>query len=36
VIEDLREGRLDWSEEWLREVAAKFLPAESEHDEEGS
>jgi len=26
VIEDLREGRLDWSEESLRETAAQFLP----------
>ena len=26
VIEDLREGRLTWSEEWLRELAEKFLP----------
>ena len=26
VIEDLRAGRLDWSEESLRETAAQFLP----------
>jgi DNA-binding PadR family transcriptional regulator len=25
VIEDLRSGRLTWSEEWLREVAQQFL-----------
>ena len=28
VIDDLREGRLTWSEEWLRELADKFLPAD--------
>lgn len=26
VIEDLRAGRLTWSEQWLRELADKFLP----------
>jgi DNA-binding PadR family transcriptional regulator len=26
VIEDLRAGRIDWSQEWLREIAAAFLP----------
>jgi DNA-binding PadR family transcriptional regulator len=26
VIEDLREGRLTWSEQWLREIAAAFMP----------
>ena len=26
VIADLREGRLDWSERWLREIAANFIP----------
>jgi DNA-binding PadR family transcriptional regulator len=36
VIEDLREGRLDWSEQWLRDVAAAFLPAEKQHNQEGS
>jgi DNA-binding PadR family transcriptional regulator len=36
VIEDLRARRLDWSEEWLRETAAKFLPAHDEHESEGS
>lgn len=26
VIADLREGRLTWSEQWLREISAAFLP----------
>jgi DNA-binding PadR family transcriptional regulator len=26
VIADLREGRLHWNEEWLREMGARFLP----------
>jgi DNA-binding PadR family transcriptional regulator len=26
VVEDIREGRLDWSEQWLRELAATYLP----------
>ena len=26
VIDDLRDGRLTWSEEWLREIAAAFAP----------
>jgi DNA-binding PadR family transcriptional regulator len=34
VIADLREGRLTWSEEWLREIAATFIPPEDHHDEE--
>jgi len=34
VIEDLREGRLDWSERWLRDIAAKFLPAEDQHNQQ--
>jgi DNA-binding PadR family transcriptional regulator len=34
VIEDLREGRLSWSEEWLRELAEKFLPADDRQNEE--
>jgi DNA-binding PadR family transcriptional regulator len=34
VIDDLREGRLTWSEEWLRELAEKFLPAEDRQTEE--
>jgi DNA-binding PadR family transcriptional regulator len=36
VIDDLREGRLTWSEEWLRELAAKFLPADDQQHEEDS
>lgn len=38
VIDDLREGRLTWSEEWLRELADKFLPADAEdqqHEKDG-
>jgi DNA-binding PadR family transcriptional regulator len=37
LIEDLREGRLTWSEEWLRELAATFLPADGDdqqHEED--
>jgi DNA-binding PadR family transcriptional regulator len=26
IAEDLREGRLTWSEQWLREIAARFIP----------
>ena len=26
IVEDLREGRLTWSEQWLREIAARFIP----------
>jgi DNA-binding PadR family transcriptional regulator len=33
VIDDLREGRLTWSEQWLRELAARFHPVD-EHNEE--
>ena len=33
VIEDLRAGRLTWSDEWLRELAAKFLPADDQQPE---
>jgi DNA-binding PadR family transcriptional regulator len=33
VIADIREGRLDWSEQWLRELAEKFLPDQTEHQE---
>ena len=36
VIDDLREGRLTWSEEWLRELAARFLPADDQRHEEDS
>ena len=32
VIEDLKAKRLDWSEEWLREIAETFLPTHEEHD----
>jgi DNA-binding PadR family transcriptional regulator len=34
VIEDLREGRLTWSEEWMRELADKFLPADDRQPQE--
>jgi DNA-binding PadR family transcriptional regulator len=34
VIDDLRERRLDWSEEWLREIAAAFVPATDEDEQE--
>jgi DNA-binding PadR family transcriptional regulator len=34
VIDDLREGRLTWSEEWLRELADKFLPDDDQQHEE--
>jgi DNA-binding PadR family transcriptional regulator len=36
VIDDLREGRLTWSEEWLRELADRFLPADDQQHEEDS
>jgi DNA-binding PadR family transcriptional regulator len=36
VIADLREGRLTWSEQWLREIAVAFLPPNDDDDEEGS
>jgi DNA-binding PadR family transcriptional regulator len=36
VIEDLRSGRLTWSEEWLRELADKFLPADDQQHEKDS
>jgi DNA-binding PadR family transcriptional regulator len=36
VIEDLRTGRLTWSEEWLQELAAEFLPAEDQQPEKDS
>jgi DNA-binding PadR family transcriptional regulator len=32
VIDDLRERRLDWSEEWLREIAAAYLPANDQEE----
>jgi DNA-binding PadR family transcriptional regulator len=34
VIDDLRERRLDWSEQWLREIAAAFIPADDEDNQE--
>ncbi len=36
VVADLREGRLSWSEEWLREMAEAFLPGINQDDQEGS
>ena len=35
VTRDLRTGRLTWSEEWLRELAARFLPGadDQQHQE---
>jgi DNA-binding PadR family transcriptional regulator len=35
VIEDLRAGRLDWSREWLRQLAQQFLSPDDQHDQEG-
>ena len=35
VIADLRDGRLDWNEQWLRDVAAAFLPTDDEAPQEG-
>jgi DNA-binding PadR family transcriptional regulator len=32
VIADLREGRLTWSEEWLREIAAAFQPPDDDEE----
>jgi DNA-binding PadR family transcriptional regulator len=32
VIEDMKTGRLTWSEGWLREIAEAFLPTHDEHD----
>ena len=36
VIDDLRERRLDWSEEWRREVAAAFPPDHDDRDQEAT
>jgi DNA-binding PadR family transcriptional regulator len=36
VIDDLREGRLTWSEQWLREIADAFIDANDKPDPEGS
>jgi DNA-binding PadR family transcriptional regulator len=33
VITDLRAGRLTWSEEWLRKIAAAFQPPDHEENE---
>jgi DNA-binding PadR family transcriptional regulator len=33
VIDDLRAQRLTWSEEWLREMAAAFIPPEDEEEQ---
>jgi DNA-binding PadR family transcriptional regulator len=33
VVGDLREGRLTWSQEWLREIAASFEPPEDNQEE---
>lgn len=32
VIADLREGRLTWSEEWLRQIAAAFHPPNDDEE----
>lgn len=32
VIADLRKGRLTWSEEWLREIAAAFQPPDDDEE----
>jgi DNA-binding PadR family transcriptional regulator len=36
VIADLRDGRLTWSEQWLREIAAAFLSPNDQPKTEGS
>jgi DNA-binding PadR family transcriptional regulator len=36
VVDDLRAGRLRWSEQWLREIANKFLPDTEQDTQEGS
>jgi DNA-binding PadR family transcriptional regulator len=36
VIDDMSERRLDWNEQWLREVAAAFIPQDTQDDQEGS
>jgi DNA-binding PadR family transcriptional regulator len=33
VIDDLRHGRLDWSEQWLREIGERFLPQEKDEED---
>jgi DNA-binding PadR family transcriptional regulator len=34
LIDDLRSGQLTWSEQWLGEIAASFLPPKDNDDEE--
>ena len=36
VVDDLREGRLTWSEAWLRDIEAEFLPDQHQDTPEGS
>ena len=36
VIDDLREGRLTWNEEWLRALFARFLETDHEPNQEDS
>ena len=33
VVDDIREGRLDWSEQWLRDLAATFLPPDDDEED---
>ena len=33
VIADLKDGRLTWSEEWLREIATAFQPPDDDKEE---
>jgi DNA-binding PadR family transcriptional regulator len=32
IVDDIREGRLTWDEEWLRQMAAAFSPPEEEDE----
>ncbi|HEX7942778.1 MAG TPA: PadR family transcriptional regulator [Gemmatimonadaceae bacterium] len=32
VIEDMREGRLTWNEQWLRDIAAAFSPPDEKRE----
>ena len=36
IVDDLRDGRLTWTEEWLAQIAATFLNDNEEHEVEGS
>jgi DNA-binding PadR family transcriptional regulator len=36
VIDDLREQRLDWNEQWLREIQAAFIPPDNHDNQESS